>query len=108
VFGLGQGQPEMLDALVLFVEGDNIGDGFFITLIVTHDELQFDTHRGASPGSSGRGRKWAVLPDFCDFPQHLPALKEHYPERFQTLHDSHNAELAALDTRIASLQQDAA
>jgi hypothetical protein len=25
--------------------------------IVTNDELQFDTHRGASPGSSGRGRK---------------------------------------------------
>jgi hypothetical protein len=35
-------------------------------------------------------------------------LKEHYPEHFQTLHDSHNAELAALDTRIADLQQDAA
>jgi hypothetical protein len=27
LFGLGQGQPEMLDALVLFVEGDDIGDG---------------------------------------------------------------------------------
>jgi len=53
VFGLGQGQLEMLDALVLFVEGDDIGDRFFITLIVTNDELQFDTHRGASPGSSG-------------------------------------------------------
>ena len=54
VFGLGHGQLEMLDALVLFVEGDDIGDRFFITLIVTNDELQFDTHRGASPGSSGR------------------------------------------------------
>jgi hypothetical protein len=32
----------------------------------------------------------------------------HYPERFQTLHDSHKAELAALDARIAALQQDAA
>jgi hypothetical protein len=53
-FGLGQGQLEMLDTLVLFVEGDDIGDRFFITLIVTHDELQFDTHRGASPGSSSR------------------------------------------------------
>jgi len=39
VFGLGQGQPEMLDALVLVVEGDDISDGFFITHIVTHDEL---------------------------------------------------------------------
>jgi len=35
-------------------------------------------------------------------------LKEHYPERFQALHDAHNAELTALDTRIANLQQDAA
>src|SRR5215471_12749196 len=54
VFGLGQGQPEMLDALVLFVEGDDIGDDLVLTLIVTYDELQFDTHRRASPGSSGR------------------------------------------------------
>ena len=54
LFGLGQGQPEMLDALVILVKGDDIGDGFFVTLIVTHDELQFDTHTVASPGSSGR------------------------------------------------------
>ena len=26
-------------------------------------------------------------------------LKEHYPERFQALHDAHNAELTALDTK---------
>ena len=54
LFGLRQGQPEMLDALVVLVEGDDIGDGLFLTLIVTHDELQFDTHTGASPGSSDR------------------------------------------------------
>ena len=46
LFGLRQGQPEMLDALMVLVEGDDIGDGLFITLIVTHDELQFDTHTG--------------------------------------------------------------
>jgi hypothetical protein len=46
--------PEMLDASVILVEGDDIGDGFFVTLIVTHDELQFDTQTVASPGSSGR------------------------------------------------------
>jgi hypothetical protein len=28
----------MLDALVILVEGDDIGDGFFVTLIVTNDE----------------------------------------------------------------------
>jgi hypothetical protein len=52
VFGLRQSQPEMLDALMVFVKGDDIGDGLFITLIVTHDKLQFDAHTGASPGSS--------------------------------------------------------
>src|SRR6266403_1762783 len=40
LFGLGQTQPEMLDALVVLVEGDDIGDGFFMTVIVTDDELQ--------------------------------------------------------------------
>jgi len=44
----------MLDASVVLVEGDHIGDDLFSTLIVTHDELQFDTHMGASPGSSDR------------------------------------------------------
>jgi hypothetical protein len=54
VFGLGQSQPEMLDASMVLVEGDDIGDGLFMTVIVTNDELQFDTHTGASPGSSDR------------------------------------------------------
>src|SRR5712664_2841186 len=54
LFGLGQGQPEMLDALMVLVEGEDIGDGLFITLIITHDELQFEAHTGASPGSSDR------------------------------------------------------
>ena len=54
LFGLGQGQPEMFDALAFFVERDHIGDGLFLTLIAAHDELKFDMHTGASPGSSGR------------------------------------------------------
>jgi len=54
LFGLRHGQPEMLDALMVLVEGDDIGDGLFMTVIVTHDEWQFDTHTGASPGSSDR------------------------------------------------------
>jgi hypothetical protein len=54
LFGLGQGQSELFDALVVLVEGDDIGDGFFMTLIVTDDQLQFDAHRSASPGSRGR------------------------------------------------------
>jgi hypothetical protein len=76
LFGLGQAQPEMLDALIALIEGDDIGDGLFITLIVTHDELQFDTHTGASPGSSDRGIAQAILPEFCSYPQHLPALPD--------------------------------
>src|SRR5262245_62103338 len=54
VFGLGQAEPEMFDTLVMLVEGDDIGDGFFVTVIVTDDEWQFDAHTGASPGSSGQ------------------------------------------------------
>ena len=34
LFGLGEGQPEMLDALMVLVEGEDIGDGLFITLII--------------------------------------------------------------------------
>jgi hypothetical protein len=54
LFGLGQRQPKMLDALVVLVEGNDIGDGLFMTFIVTDDELQFDAHRRISPGSSSR------------------------------------------------------
>ena len=42
------------DALMVLVEGEDIGDGLFITLIMTHDELQFEAYTGASPGSSDR------------------------------------------------------
>src|SRR5215510_5766898 len=52
LFGLGQAQPEMLETLVVLVEGDDIGDGLFMTFIVTDDALQFDAHTGAFPGSS--------------------------------------------------------
>ena len=46
LFGLGQSQPEMLDALSVLVQGNDIGDGLFVTFIVTDDELQFEAHRG--------------------------------------------------------------
>src|SRR5215813_8809283 len=54
LFGLRHGQPKMLDVLVVLVECDDIGVGLFLTLIAAQDELKFDTHTGASPGSSGR------------------------------------------------------
>ena len=75
VCGRRQGHPEMLEALVVLVEGEDSGDGLCMTRSVTEDALQFDTPRRASPGSSGRERVHAMLPDFCGFPQHLPALK---------------------------------
>src|SRR5207249_6964480 len=59
---------------VIFVEGDDIGDGLFVTLIVTHNELQFDMHPGASPSSSDRRIAQPILPEFEGYPQHLPAL----------------------------------
>src|SRR5215467_9274587 len=54
LFGLGQTHPEMLDALVVLGEGDDIGDGFFLTVIVTDDELQCDAHSRTSPDSCGK------------------------------------------------------
>ena len=54
VFGLGQSQPEMLEALMVLGEGDDIGDGLFVIVIVTDDELQFDAHSRTSPGSCGK------------------------------------------------------
>jgi hypothetical protein len=68
LFGRGQGQSEMFDALVVLVEGDDIGDGLFMTVIVTHDELQFDTHTGVSPGSSDRGIAQAFYRTFTVSP----------------------------------------
>ena len=50
----GQTQPEMLKALVVFIESADIRNGFFLTIIVTNAELQFDAHSRASLGLSGR------------------------------------------------------
>jgi hypothetical protein len=32
-----------------------VGDSGFLAIIITHDELQFDVHKGASPGLGGGG-----------------------------------------------------
>src|SRR5437899_8321245 len=74
LFGLRHGQTKMLDTLAVFVERDHIGDGLFLTLIAAQDELKFDTHTGASPGSSGRCMIQAIVPELLHNPQHLPAL----------------------------------
>jgi hypothetical protein len=60
--------------LAVFVERDHLGDGLFVTLIAAQDELKFDTHTEASPGSSGRCMSQAIVPELLYNPQHLPAL----------------------------------
>lgn len=47
-------QLDVYDALSAFVEADDLGDGLILALIVTHDKLEFDVHKGASLGSSVR------------------------------------------------------
>jgi hypothetical protein len=74
LFGLCHGQPERLDALGVFLEGDDIGAGLFLIRSVAEDPLEFDPQRGASPGARDSGRTPAILLECFDFPQHLPAL----------------------------------
>jgi hypothetical protein len=50
--------------MVSAVFGDDIGNGVFVTVIVTDDELQFDAHTGASPVSSGQCIEQVILSEF--------------------------------------------
>ena len=53
LLGFSQSQAQMLDALVVLFQGDEVGDGFFTAIIATYDQLSFDTHGEASSGSGG-------------------------------------------------------
>jgi hypothetical protein len=44
LFGLSEGQAEMLDALGILLQSDDVGDGFFLAIIAAQDELEFDAH----------------------------------------------------------------
>src|SRR5215475_14261294 len=78
LFGLRHGQTKVLDALAVFVKRNHISDGLFLTLIAVHDELKFDTHTGASPGSSGRGMIQAIVPELSHNPlYHLSRAGDH-------------------------------
>src|SRR2546425_643206 len=59
-----------------------------MALIVTDDELEFDTHR-APPGSRNRGMIQAILPEFFAYPQHLHALMGSLPP---ALYQPHTAQ----------------
>jgi len=39
---------------IVLLEGNDIGDGLFMTVTMTDDELECDAPRRASPGSSSR------------------------------------------------------
>src|SRR5712691_3358040 len=71
---LRERQAQVLDALGVLLQGDDIGDGFFLIIIAAHDELEFHTHGGAPPGLSRGGMMQAILPEFVASPQHLHAL----------------------------------
>ena len=74
LFSLSEGQAQMLDALRVLLQGNDISDGFFLAIIGAHDELEFDAHGRAPLGLSGRCMMQAILPEFVDYPQHLHAL----------------------------------
>ena len=59
---------------VVFLQGDDISDSFFLAIIAAHDELEFDAHRRAPPRLHGGCMMQAILPEFAVYPQHLHAL----------------------------------
>jgi hypothetical protein len=50
LFGLGEGQPEMLKAVEVLLQRDDLGHGLFTAIIAAQDELEFDTHGWAPAG----------------------------------------------------------
>jgi hypothetical protein len=74
LFGLPECQAQMLNALSVLLQGDDVSNGFCLAIIAAHDELEFDAHGRAPPGLSGRCMMQAILPEFVVYPQHLHAL----------------------------------
>ncbi len=74
LFGLSEGQTQMLDTLGVLLEGNNIGDDFFLAIIAAHDKLEFDAYGRAPLGWRGGYMMRVILPGFVDYPQHLHAL----------------------------------
>jgi hypothetical protein len=80
LFGLPECQAQMLDALRVLLQGNDVSNGFFLAIIAAHDELEFDAHGRAPPGLIGRCMMQAILPEFIDYPQHLHALHAFLPD----------------------------
>src|SRR5207249_7874139 len=53
LFGFPERQAQVLDALGVLLQGDDVGDSFFLAIIAAHDELEFDTHGWGSSGFEG-------------------------------------------------------
>src|SRR6267378_4054551 len=72
---LRERQTQMLNASVVFLQGDDIGDGFFLAIIIINNELKFDAH-GACSSSSGGGGMASIMASatpscFCTTQKHL-------------------------------------
>src|SRR5262249_3333508 len=74
LFSLLERQPQMLDALGVLLQGNEVCHGFFTAIIAAHDQLQFNAHGECSSGSGGGGMMQVILPEFVTYPQLLHAL----------------------------------
>ena len=74
LFGLGQGQPEMFDALIVLLEGNDIGDGLFMTVTVSMTSCSLTRIEGLLRVRVADEGYTSFYQGFCDFPQHFPAL----------------------------------
>jgi hypothetical protein len=73
---LRERQTQMLKASRVFLQGDDIGDGFFLAIIITNDKWQFDVQGGCSSGSGGGEMREVILPEFVVYPQHLHSPRQ--------------------------------
>jgi len=49
LLGFSKGQPQMLNALVVFLQGDDIRHSFLTAIISAQDERKFDAHGEVPP-----------------------------------------------------------
>jgi hypothetical protein len=74
LFDLLERQAQMLNALGVLLQSDEVCHRFFTAIIAAHDQLQFDAHEECSSGSGDGGMREVILPEFSTYPQHLHAL----------------------------------
>jgi len=58
----------------VLLQGDDIGDRFFLAIIAAQDEREFHTHGRAPPRLSDECMMQAILPEFADYPLHCHAF----------------------------------